>query len=182
MTIILALMGIGIFAIPAALLSTAFSDQLRIDREKLLNRLYEMLSLGKLSFEDADIINKEAKRLHMSEEEVQRLYDKAKKERELMDDVSAFPLHKIAAVPEHAVEHFKTLIAEIKELSIMTNREQFEQIAISKDRITATDFALWKSILDIIPNPSSDSNPSSGSNGSSGSGTPDRPNPNAQPT
>jgi hypothetical protein len=154
MTIILALMGIGIFAIPAALLSTAFSDQLRIDREKLLNRLYEMLSVGKLTFEDAEIINKEAKRLHMSEEEVQRLYEKAKKDRELMDDVSSLPLHKIAAVPEHAVEHYKSLIAEIKELSIMTNRAEFEEIATSKDRITATDLALWKVILSNIPSPS----------------------------
>jgi len=154
MTIILALMGIGIFAIPAALLSTAFSDQLRIDREKLLNRLYEMLSVGKLTFEDAEIINKEAKRLHMSEEEVQRLYEKAKKDRELMDDVSSLPLHKIAAVPEHAVEHYKSLIAEIKELSIMTNRAEFEEIATSKDRITATDLALWRVILSNIPSPS----------------------------
>lgn len=151
MTIILALMGIGIFAIPAALLSTAFSDQLRIDREQLLNRLYEMLARGKLSIEDADTINKEAKRLHMSEDEVQRLYDKAKKERELMDDVSSLPLHKIAAVPEHAIEHYKSLIAEIKELSVMTDREKFEEIAQAKDRITATDLALWRTILNNAP-------------------------------
>jgi hypothetical protein len=151
MTIILALMGIGIFAIPAALLSAAFSDQLRIDREKLLNRLYEMLSAGKLSMEDADVINREAKRLHMSEEELQRLYERAKKDREMMDDVSALPLHKIAAVPEHAVEHFKSLISEIKELSVMTDRARFEEIAQSRDRITATDLALWRTILSNLP-------------------------------
>jgi voltage-gated potassium channel Kch len=44
MTIVLALIGIGIFAIPAALLSSAFSDQLKMDREALVNKLYEMLS------------------------------------------------------------------------------------------------------------------------------------------
>ena len=71
-----------------------------------------------------------------------------------MDDVSSLPLHKIAAVPEHAVEHYKSLIAEIKELSIMTNRAEFEEIATSKDRITATDLALWKVILSNIPSPS----------------------------
>ena len=74
-----------------------------------MNRLYEMLSRGKLSNDDADIINREAKRLHMSEEELKRLYDKAKKDREIMDDISSLPLHKIAAVPEHAVEHYKSL-------------------------------------------------------------------------
>lgn len=39
MTIVLALIGIGIFAIPAALLSSAFSDQLKMDREALVNKL-----------------------------------------------------------------------------------------------------------------------------------------------
>lgn len=151
MTIILALMGIGIFAIPAALLSAAFSDQLRIDREKLLTRLYEMLASGKLSEEDAEIINREAKRLHMSEEELNRLYERAKKEREMMDDISALPLHKIAQVPEHAVEHFKSLIAEIKELGVLTDRSRFEEFATSKDRITASDLALWRVILENIP-------------------------------
>jgi tellurite resistance-related uncharacterized protein len=68
-----------------------------------------------------------------------------------MDDVSALPLHKIASVPEHAVEHFKSLISEIKELSVMTDHAKFEEVAISKDRITATDLALWKVIMSNLP-------------------------------
>ena len=55
MTIVLALLGIGIFAIPAALLSSAFSDQLRIDREKLVNQLYEMLADGVLDEDEEDL-------------------------------------------------------------------------------------------------------------------------------
>ena len=110
-----------------------------------------MLSVGKLSMEDADVINREAKRLHMSEEELHRLYERAKKDREMMDDISALPLHKIAAVPEHAVEHYKSLISEIKELSVMTDRAQFEQVAQARDRITATDLALWRVILSNLP-------------------------------
>jgi voltage-gated potassium channel Kch len=51
-TIVLALLGIGIFAIPAAILSSAFSDQLRIERETMKQELYEMLGDGKISPEE----------------------------------------------------------------------------------------------------------------------------------
>ncbi len=69
----------------------------------------------------------------------------------MMDDISALPLHKIAAVPEHAVEHYKSLISEIKELSVMTDRALFEEVAQARDRITATDLALWRVILSNLP-------------------------------
>ena len=146
MTIILALLGIGIFAIPAALLSSAFTDQLRIDRETLKNELYDMLADGVISPEEADIVNKEAKRLHLNEEQVQRLIEKAKYDRELKNNTAALPLHKIAATPEHAVEHFKTLMSQAKQLAIMTNKEKFEIAALINDRLSSKELELWKLI------------------------------------
>ena len=148
MTIILALLGIGIFAIPAALLSSAFSDQLRIERETLRNELYDMLEDGVISTEEAAIITAEAKRLHLSDEEVGRLIERARKERELKDDVSLLPLHKIAATPEHAVEHFKTLVSQIRQLGIMADHEKFEQAALKNERLTPKELALWRQIQD----------------------------------
>jgi voltage-gated potassium channel Kch len=146
MTILLALLGIGIFAIPAALLSSAFSDQLRIERETLKNELYEMLSDGHLDEEEIQIINREAKRLHLSDDEVDRLIIKARQERELKEDVSKLPLHKIAANTEHAVEHFKSLVSQIRQIGIMTNRSEFESLARSGERLTKEEFNLWQRI------------------------------------
>ncbi len=143
MTIILALMGIGIFAIPAALLSSAFTDQLRIERETLKNALYDMLSDGIIDEDEADVINREAKRLHLSEEEVQRLIEKAKYDRELKDDIAGLPLHKIAASPAHAVEHFKTLMSQIRQLGIMTDKAEFEEVALSNAGLTPKELGLW---------------------------------------
>jgi hypothetical protein len=151
MTIILALMGIGIFAIPAALLSSAFSDQLRIERETLKNELYEMLADGVISDEEADVIHREAKRLHLSEEEVQRLMVKARQERDLKNDVSGMPLHKIAANTEHAIEHYKVLLSQIRQIGVMTDRANFESFAQSNDRLTATELALWLNIQGASP-------------------------------
>ena len=146
MTIILALLGIGIFAIPAALLSSAFTDQLRIERETLRNELYEMLSDGLLDGGETGKIMTEAKRLHLSEEEVNRLITKARREREMKEDVSVLPLHKIAANSEHTIEHYKVLISQIRQLGVMTDAAKFESVAKLKQRLTPDELALWRQI------------------------------------
>ena len=146
MTIILALLGIGIFAIPAALLSSAFTDQLRIERETLKNELYEMLADGVLDEAESEKVMAEAKRLHLSKEEVNRLVVKARRERELKEDVSVLPLHKIAAKSEHAIEHYKVLISQIRQLGVMTDAAQFESVALEKKRLTPDEWSLWQQI------------------------------------
>jgi len=143
MTIVLAFIGIGIFAIPAALLSSAFSDQLKMDRESLVNKLFDMLADGDIDEEEAKYIKSEAKRLHLSDDEVKVLIDKAKRERELMDDVSGLPLHKIAANPDHAVEHYKFLLGQIRQINLLGNQEKIEQSLSKPGRLTDTDKQLW---------------------------------------
>ena len=143
MTIVLALIGIGIFAIPAALLSSAFSDQLKSDREALVNKLFEMLADGNIDEDEAQYIKTEAKRLHLSDEEVKLLIEKAKRERELMDDVSVLPLHKIAANTDHTIEHFKQLLGQVRQLSLLTDQEKFQAAVDNSERLTETDKKLW---------------------------------------
>ena len=146
MTIILALVGIGIFAIPAALLSSAFTDQLRIERENLRNELYEMLEDGRLDEQEIEKVQNEAKRLHLSQQDVDQLIEKVRRERELMEDVSELPLHKIAGKSEHALEHYKSLLSQIRQLGILTDAQKFEELARSSDRLTDTELALWHKI------------------------------------
>ena len=146
MTIVLALIGIGIFAIPAALLSAAFADQLKSDREALVNTIYEMLSDGVIDDDEAAFIKAESKRLHLTDDDLRRLVDKAKKERELMDDVSILPLHKIASNPEHTIEHFKYLLGQIRQLNLLADQEQLNQTLDKPDRLTDTDKQLWRLI------------------------------------
>ena len=146
MTIILALMGIGIFAIPAALLSSAFTDQLRIERENLRNELYEMLEDGRLSEQEIEQVQAEAKRLHLSQQDVDQLIERARRERELLEDVSGLPLHKIAGKSEHALEHYKSLLSQIRQLGILTDAQKFEELARSSDRLTDSELALWHKI------------------------------------
>lgn len=153
MTIILALLGIGIFAIPAALLSSAFSDQLRIERESLKSELHEMLSDGVLSVEETEILYAEAKRLHLSDEDVTRLIEKVRREFEEKENISVLPLHKIAATPEHAIEHFKSLVSQIRQLGILTDLEKFEASALKNFTLTPGELNLWRHLQVKSPTP-----------------------------
>ncbi len=148
MTVVLAFIGIGIFAIPAALLSSAFSDQLKMDREALVNKLYNMLADGEIDEEEAKYIKGEAKRLHLSDDEVKVLIDKAKRERELMDDVSGLPLHKIAANTDHAVEHYKYLLGQIRQMYLLADKDQLTASLAKPERLTEREKLLWLAITE----------------------------------
>ena len=143
MTIVLSLIGIGIFAIPAAILSSAFTDQLKRDRESLVNTIYEMLADGHLDEKEIKYIQTESKRLHLSDEEIRLLIDKANRERELMEDVSLLPLHKIAANTDHTIEHYKHLLGQVRQLSLLTDQEKFQSAVDNSERLTETDKKLW---------------------------------------
>jgi uncharacterized tellurite resistance protein B-like protein len=164
-TIVLALIGIGIFAIPAALLSSAFSDQLHKERDALKQELFEMLADGKISDAEAEIINREAKRLHLSAEDVEVLIEQARRERQMASDLSQLPLHTIAAKPEHAVERYKTLLSEIRQLGLMADAQRFEAAALQADRLTQTEWRIWQQITAPTasapdPTPSAQNQPS----------------------
>lgn len=154
MTIILALIGIGIFAIPAALLSSAFTDELNKEREALKSELFGMLSDGVIDVDEAAIINREAKRLHLTQADIDQMIEAAKKARESENNLANLPLPRIAANPEHAVEHYKALYGQIRELGILTNLQDFEKVSQGADRLTLSEFAVWRHITKG-PNPPS---------------------------
>ena len=146
MTAVLALLGIGIFAIPAALLASAFSDELHKDRESLKANLFAILKDGKIEEKEAQFIRDEAKRLHLTIEEMNALIDTVMKEREIEDNLKALPIHTIAQRPEHAIEYFKTAISELRQLGMQMTPGKFEETAKELDRLTASELALWQQI------------------------------------
>lgn len=146
MTIILALMGIGIFAIPAALLSSAFSDQLRIERETLANELYNMMADGQISHEEQEIIDREAKRLHLSDDEVQRLIERARRERELKDDHTGLSITKLVERPEVAIERYREMLGQMRQIALLVDAQAMDRLIDDPGRTTALERSIWKVI------------------------------------
>jgi voltage-gated potassium channel len=144
MTIILALLGIGIFAIPAAILSSAFSDQLRIEREVLLNELFVMLSDGHLSEEERDILDQEAKRLHLSQDEVNRLIEKVHQQRELVENQQGLSIDRLAQDPQLALERFRELAGQVRQIALMVKSDEMQRLIESSERSTALEKKIWR--------------------------------------
>ena len=142
-TMILAVLGIGIFAIPAAILASAFSDQLRIERETLMNELYVMLSDGHLSEEEKEILDREAKRLHLSHDEVNRLINRVQREREQVQDQKGIPIERLAKDPNLALERFRELAGQVKQIALMGNVDELREKLESSDRSTALEKKIW---------------------------------------
>jgi Tfp pilus assembly protein PilO len=146
MTIVLAFIGIGIFAIPAALLSSAFSDELHKEREELKNNLYKIMKDGVIDADEIKTIRSEAKRMHLSVEEVNALINLIQHELDKEADLKSLPISTIAQRPELAVEHYKSLISDIRSLALLTDQAAFDATVKARDSLTASDIALWRQI------------------------------------
>jgi hypothetical protein len=159
-TIVIALLGIGIFAIPAAILSSALSDQLRIEREKMMNELYHMLEDGVISADEQELIEAEAKRLHLSQGELARLLEKAKVEMgvEHASDAKGSKGHKAAAAsemsleflskhPELAAEQLKITISKLQQIVSVSDRQELGKFAENPDNVTSLQSNVLKLLL-----------------------------------
>ena len=116
LTVILALVGIGIFAIPAGLLASAFTDQLRIDREGFRLMLQDAYADGVIDVKEQEHIIAEAERLHLSDMEFNRLKNEAREafEKSLAAEELSFGHLMLDANvhPEFAAEQFRILAAQ----------------------------------------------------------------------
>jgi hypothetical protein len=144
MTVIMSLLGIGIFAIPAALLASAFGDQLHKEREMLKANLRIMMKDGHLDETEIAVLRSEAKRLHITTQELNALLEHMHNERIDKQNQSQLPLHVIAERPAQAVEHYKTLLGQIHQLALMTDAAKFEASARESDRLSASEMAMWQ--------------------------------------
>ena len=117
LTVVLALVGIGIFAIPAGLLASAFTDQLRIDREAFKHQIISAYSDGEIDPKEFERIIAEAERLHLAKEEYERLIEEVR--REYAEKMAEQELNfgqlmlDAKAHPELAAEQFRILVMQL---------------------------------------------------------------------
>ena len=74
MTVIVSFVGIGIFAIPAGLMASSFTDQLRLDRKVFEDDVRKLVTSDQFTKEDRRNLELEAERLHLSKEVVDEIF------------------------------------------------------------------------------------------------------------
>ena len=145
MTIIMAIVGIGVFAVPAAILSSAFNDQLHKDRELMHNELYRYMEDGVLDDTERSKIYAEAKRLHISDEEVDILIERVRQERQAAES-GHLPLELIAKEPEVAFEHFRQNIGHLRQIVSLSQKEQLDHLFSDPNRATTQERQIWEQL------------------------------------
>ena len=148
---VLALLGIGIFAIPAGLLASAFTDQLRIEREafkaKLLHAYHHE---DKLDAKARAVLAEETERLHLSAEDVKRLTEEAKasfedqknEERKMVKALVIDP----ASHPELAYDQLRLIITQLR---LLTQASGTDRLQAQIDPHHA-DAQLTQQVLDLM--------------------------------
>jgi hypothetical protein len=142
---IMALVGIGIFAVPAAILSTAFNDQLHKDREQMHNELYRFMEDGVLDESERAIIYEEAKRLHITEEEVDLLIERIRQEREVTTS-GHLPFDLIKKEPEVAFEQFRQVVGQLRQIASISQTDAVSRLFSDVDRATNQEREIWEKL------------------------------------
>jgi hypothetical protein len=145
MTMIMALVGIGIFAVPAAILATAFNDQLHKDREQMHNELYRFMEDGVLDESERAIIYEEAKRLHITEEEVDLLIERVRQEREVTTS-GHLPFDLIKKEPEVAFEQFRQVVGQLRQIASISQTDAVSRLFSDLDRATNQEREIWEKL------------------------------------
>ena len=152
LTVVLSLLGIGIFAIPAGLLASAFTDQLRMDREALKHKLLAALEHGQLDPKAREWLSAETERLHLSPDDVKRLMDEARESlqaRQRAEQASA-PVHLIdpAQHPELALAQIRLLVQQLQLLHQTAGAQALEN-ALPAASLREED-ALLRAVLQAL--------------------------------
>ena len=133
-TSLMALLGIALVAIPSGILSAAFTDQLRIERENIGAKIAAMMDDDNIDNDEKALLEADAKRLHISEAELAAMIKAARRARLMDKDVKTeFNLNAAKEDPELAFEQFRGLVSQMKQLVYVTGEEMGDAINTAGD-------------------------------------------------
>jgi hypothetical protein len=146
MTIFMAVVGVGIFAIPSALLASSFADEVHADKNNLAIALYNRLKLGlPVDLKDEFVLS-EAKRLNFSLEQIKGIIDKVMYDFKLNEDLVPQPLLEVAQNTDQALEHFVKKLSRIRQLGIMIQHQPAETAQRLGQLLSPSEVELWRRI------------------------------------
>jgi voltage-gated potassium channel Kch len=154
MTTLMALIGLGLFAIPASILSSAFTQELQSQRQAVENQLFEMLDDGILTDEELAEVKVLAAKMNMSEEQLEILIDKAKRETEERARNDIFiPSDYLAAHASVAAAQFRVLFEQLARIAHLPNATDISRHLISSHNMSDIERDLWQKLHRPAPKP-----------------------------
>jgi hypothetical protein len=106
------------------------------------NELYKFMEDGVLDESERAIIYEEAKRLHISEEEVDLLIERVRQEREATTS-GHLPFDLIKKEPEVAFEQFRQVVGQLRQIASVSQTEAVNRLFSDETRATAQEREIW---------------------------------------
>jgi hypothetical protein len=124
-----------------------------------------MLADGRISEEERSLINAEARRLHLSHAEVDRLIEKARQQREAVSNHALMSMPQLIAQPAAAVERYRELLSQMQQLARLGDNGRMAQIMETPGRTTDLEREVWQLLNARIAAQESDAPPATPSGG-----------------
>ena len=129
-TSLMALLGIALVAIPSGILSAAFTDQLRIERESIGGKIAAMMEDDNIDEGEKALLEADARRLHITDLELNQMIKSAQRSRLMDKDIKAeFNLNAASADAELAFEQFRSLVSQMKQVVFVSEKKLGEVMA-----------------------------------------------------
>ena len=143
MTVVVSFVGIGIFAIPAGLMASSFTDQLRLDRNTFEDEVRKRITSNNFSEEDKADLALEAERLHLSQAVFEEIIQRVDLERKLNPEASPV-LGKVST--ELTLEDYRQQISTLRSLALSEHANALSDLINNESKTTQLEREIWKSL------------------------------------
>lgn len=147
-TVVLALVGIGIFSIPAAVLASGFTEQLRLNREKLRQDL--IAGVGSMDLTDAEraSLRSQWRALHLSEVEIREMFEEiefGRRNDAPAADGSWSPA-LVAANPAYALAQYRAAVSRLQAVAALADPGDLNRRLQAPQAATELERRIWREL------------------------------------
>ena len=152
-TVLLALVGIGIFAIPAAILASGFTDQMRSRRDQIRHELLVMARDIDFAGEGHQEFVDYAKSHHLSMAEINQIIEQIKDELEEAESPNAELQSLVLAAgnPEFALAQYRMLVAHLSQLAAIADAGYIARQLQVSGQSTELERTIWEHVEKTRP-------------------------------
>jgi len=145
-TSLMALLGIALVAIPSGILSAAFTDQLRIERESIGGKIAAMMEDNNIDPGEKALLEADARRLHITDLELDQMIKAGQRNRLMDKGIRAeFNLNAASGDGELAFEQFRGLVSQMKQIVFISDKK-LAGLMVTEGEATPLEKTLFEQI------------------------------------
>lgn len=152
-TVVLALVGIGIFSIPAAVLASGFTEQLRLNREKLRQDLIAGAGDRELTDAARASLRSQWRALHLSEVEIREMFEEiefGRRNDAPLADIGWSPA-LVSGNPAYALAQYRATVSRLQEVAALADPADLSRRLQAPQAATELERRIWRELLAATP-------------------------------